>query len=304
MQIKSLEVFLMVVKLGSFSEAAKYLHTVQSNVTSHIKKLETELGVEILHRQTPILPTRAGLQLYDYAEKIVSLQKEVVATFSHTQMSKSFPLNVGSMETTAAVRLPILFQHLQQMEPIFPFSLTTGTSRDLIDQVRTSQLDCAFIASSVPIEGLFNYHVWTEQLVLISSQHVPHPLTKEFLSQKKFIAFKQGCSYRKTIDLFLSLNDLPATNILEMGSLDGIVSCVSLDVGVAILPISYVQQSHFYERVIVHELDHRIPEIKTYLIADVPANWGTNMTHFLENLKLMMHDLHSEPSQQNPIEVT
>lgn len=53
MQIKSLEVFLTVVKLGSFSEAAKTLHTVQSNVTSHIKKLEAELGVEILHRKIP-----------------------------------------------------------------------------------------------------------------------------------------------------------------------------------------------------------------------------------------------------------
>jgi len=50
MQIKSLEIFMRVVKLGSFSEAAKALHTVQSNVTSHIKKLETELKVELLHR--------------------------------------------------------------------------------------------------------------------------------------------------------------------------------------------------------------------------------------------------------------
>lgn len=280
----------MVVKLGSFSEAAKYLHTVQSNVTSHIKKLETELKVEILHRQAPVTPTRAGLQLHEYAEKIIHLQNEILDTFSHLQMVENFPLNVGSMETTAAVRLPFIFQYLQKIAPNFPFALTTGSTRDLIDQVRSSKLDCAFIANDSPIDELFNIHVWTEKLVLISSKNTPDILSKNLLNKKKFIAFKQGCSYRKSIDLFLYFNSLPATSILEMGSLDAIISCVSLDVGVAILPISYVKQSHFYKSVIIHELDDRISNINTYLIADIPSKWGTNMTHFMNYLKLIIKD--------------
>lgn len=291
MQIKSLEVFLMVVKLGSFSEAAKRLHTVQSNVTSHIKKLESELKIEILHRNNPISPTRAGFQLYDYADKIINLQMEVLDIFDNRQMVQNFPLEIGSMETTAAVRLPVIFQNLQSIDPSFPFTLTTGSSRELIDQVRKSKLDCAFIANNAPIDGLFNFHVWTEKLVLISSKNTTSNLSKEFLNNKKFIAFKQGCSYRKAIDKFLSFNNLPATNIIEMGSLDGIVSCVSLDVGLAILPISYVQQSHFYKSIIIHEIDSSISDINTYLIADSLPKWGTNMNHFLENLKMIVnHD--------------
>lgn len=285
MQIKSLEVFLTVVKLGSFSEAAKALHTVQSNVTSHIKKIEAELGVEVLHRQNPIIPTRAGLQLYDYAEKIINLQRDMLDTFCKSKIVKSIPLKIGSMETTAAVRLPLLFQNIQKIDQDLPFSLTTGSSRSLIDQVRTSKLDCAFIANNSPIEGLFNFHIWTEKLVLISSKNVPIILSKEFLSNKNFIAFKQGCSYRRTIDLFLSFNRLPTTNILEIGSLDGIVSCVSLDIGLAILPLSYVKQSHFYKSIRVHEIDDSFSNINTYLIADMPSKWGTNMGHFLEYLK-------------------
>jgi len=39
---------------------------------------------------------------------------------------------------------------------------------------------------------LFNLHVWTEQLVLISSKHAPQQLSNEYLTQKKFIAFKQS----------------------------------------------------------------------------------------------------------------
>lgn len=296
MQIKSLEIFMRVVKLGSFSEAAKVLHTVQSNVTSHIKKLETELKVELLHRQNPVQPTRAGMQLYGYAEKMLHLQKELLDTFAHHQLAANFPLEIGSMETTAAVRLPALFRNLQESTPDFPFSLSTAPSRELIDLVKASKLDCAFVANHAPIEGMFNFHVWTEKLVLISSKKAPPQLSKEYLLQKKFIAFKQGCSYRKAIDLFLSSWHLPAVNIIEMGSLDGIVSCVSLDVGLAILPISYVQQSHFAQRVHIHDIN-LLEDMHTYLIADLDTNkWASNMHQFFEHLQMM-----SLPDQQSEI---
>ncbi|MEB3790605.1 LysR family transcriptional regulator [Acinetobacter sp. IK40] len=296
MQIKSLEIFMRVVKLGSFSEAAKALHTVQSNVTSHIKKLETELKVELLHRQNPVQPTRAGMQLYGYAEKMLHLQKELLDTFAHHQLAANFPLEIGSMETTAAVRLPALFRNLQESTPDFPFALSTAPSRELIDLVKASKLDCAFVANHAPIEGMFNFHVWTEKLVLISSKKAPPQLSKEYLLQKKFIAFKQGCSYRKAIDLFLSSWHLPAVNIIEMGSLDGIVSCVSLDVGLAILPISYVQQSHFAQRVHIHAID-LLEDMHTYLIANLDTNkWASNMHQFFEHLQMM-----SLPDQQSEI---
>lgn len=289
MQIKSLEMFMAVVKLGSFSEAAKRLHTVQSNVTSHIKKLETELKVELLHRQNPIQPTRAGIQLYGYAEKMLDLQQELLDSFCNTQMAARCPLEIGSMETTAAVRLPALFRDLQESAPDFPFALSTAPSRELIDLVKISKLDCAFVANHAPIEGMFNFHVWTEKLVLISSKKAPQQLSKEYLVQQKFIAFKQGCSYRKAIDSFLSSFQLPAANIIEMGSLDGIVSCVSLDVGLAILPVSYVQQSHFADRVQIHDMDF-VGDINTYLIADKDmSKWATNMHHFFEHLQTMSH---------------
>ena len=81
-----------------------------------------------------------------------------------------------------------------------------------------------------------------------------------------------------------------------MGSLDGIVSCVSLDVGLAILPISYVQQSHFAQRVHIHAID-LLEDMHTYLIADLDTNkWASNMHQFFEHLQMM-----SLPDQQSEI---
>lgn len=285
MQIKSLEFFVAVVQFQSFSAAANALHTVQSNVTSHIKKLEQELGTELLHRQSPILPTRAGLQLLHYAEKILQLHQNTLQHFCHSKVDVALPLEIGSMETTAAIRLPKLFRDVQHSRLQLPYTLRTGSSRELIQLIRGGKLDCAFIANSSPIDGLFNFHVWTEELVLISAQQASTELTNSDLSHKKFISFKQGCSYRKVIDQFLSSRDLPATNILEMGSLDGIMSCVSLDVGVAILPLKYVQQSHFYTEVQVHQLDTSLQFMNTYLIAHEQTQWCSNMHQFFKMLQ-------------------
>ena len=106
----------------------------------------------------------------------------------------------------------------------------------------------------------------------------------QYLSHKKFISFKQGCSYRKVIDHYLSIQQLPAANILEMGSLDGIVSCVSLDVGIAILPLKYVQQSYFYPHIQIHALEAPLARMPTYLIAEDQNQWSSNMHLFFKHL--------------------
>ena len=60
MLLKSLEFFLAVAESGSFSLAAQKMYTVQSNITSHVKKLEEELGVILFNRNNPVTLTNAG----------------------------------------------------------------------------------------------------------------------------------------------------------------------------------------------------------------------------------------------------
>ncbi|QJX02702.1 LysR family transcriptional regulator [Alcanivorax sp. IO_7] len=81
MLIRSLEIFRAVVDSGSFSAAAERLHTVQSNVTAHVKKLETELDARLLERRNPVVATPAGRQLLAYARRIVELHDDALSRF-------------------------------------------------------------------------------------------------------------------------------------------------------------------------------------------------------------------------------
>ena len=60
MDVRQLETLLAVAEAGSFTAAADRLHTVQSNVSEHIRQLEAELGVRLLVRGRRGTATGAG----------------------------------------------------------------------------------------------------------------------------------------------------------------------------------------------------------------------------------------------------
>ena len=57
----------VLLKHGNYTKAAQNLYISQSYLTQTIKKIENELGIEIINRQTtPLQLTEAGKIYYDY----------------------------------------------------------------------------------------------------------------------------------------------------------------------------------------------------------------------------------------------
>ena len=91
MQLKSLRMFEAVCESGSFGAAAQQLHTVQSNVTAHIKKLEDETGVQLLARAGPVHPTPAGRALRAHAQRMLREHDQALAQLQAFQKRVSQP---------------------------------------------------------------------------------------------------------------------------------------------------------------------------------------------------------------------
>src|SRR5439155_30152 len=73
MDIRQLEAFLAVAEAGSFTTAADQLHTVQSNVSEHVRQLEAELGVQLLVRGRRVtVPTEFGVRVIERARAVRS----------------------------------------------------------------------------------------------------------------------------------------------------------------------------------------------------------------------------------------
>ncbi|MBG4970819.1 LysR family transcriptional regulator, partial [Pseudomonas aeruginosa] len=146
MDLSSLEIFRAVAHEASVTRAAQRLQRAQSNVTTRIRQLEEDLGVELFLRDGKRMSlTERGSEFLAYAEQLLALADE--ARQSMHPAEPGGRLRLGSMESTAASRLPALLASYHKACPRVALEVSTGTSRALFDGVRARRLDCALVAA-------------------------------------------------------------------------------------------------------------------------------------------------------------
>jgi DNA-binding transcriptional LysR family regulator len=257
MELVDLATFNIVARCGGITRAAAELNTVQSNVTNRIKALEAEIGVPLFERHARGMTlTSAGRRLLPYAERLAALSREAIHAARDDGVPKG-PLAIGSMETTAAVRLPPLLACFHQRFPAVQLSLRTGPTAALIQAVLEASLDGAFIAGPIEHPDLIVSPAFKEELVLVTATRWKSLAALRAGTAKSgptILVFRAGCSYRQRLEQILSDFGWPSATRLEFGTLDGIIGCVSADMGVTLLPRIVVERSELSGSVQVHTL--------------------------------------------------
>jgi DNA-binding transcriptional LysR family regulator len=94
MEVKDLRYFVAVYEARNFAQASATLHTVQSNVSAHIRKLEASLGVALFERhRRGALPTDKGERLYHYAKRVIALVDEAADTMRGKEAARAGAAN-------------------------------------------------------------------------------------------------------------------------------------------------------------------------------------------------------------------
>lgn len=293
MQLHSLRLFVVVADTGSFSAAAKQMHTVQSNVTAHIKKLETELGVALFVRQGHIHLTPAGHALMTHAQRTLAAHDNALAALQQSEDPRGV-LRIGSMESTAAVRLPDLLAAYHERYPRIDLRLTTGTTTDIVARLLDGTLDCGFIAGPVPHSRLYTAEAFHESLVLVAEQPLAAMPSTEALLETPFLAFRQGCHYRHCVERLLARQGIAGARIFEFGSIDGILGCVVAGMGYALLPKTLVEAHQSRFAIYYLNLPEDIGNVVTRFAATATVGWSPALASFerlvLGKSHLAIHD--------------
>lgn len=287
MQLKSLRMFDAVCLSGSFGAAAQQLHTVQSNVTAHIKKLEDEVGAQLLMRANPVFPTPAGRTLLQYAQQMLHAHDQALAQLQSRQLDAGQAkgrLRIGSMETTAALRLPTLLAQLRKQHPGIDLELDAQPTAALLTELAAGRIDCAFVNGAAPQPELHSWPVFREELVLVSGQPFTRFPTAEEFCASVFLAFRQGCSYRQRIELLMASQGVAAVRIMELGMLDTILGCVAAGMGYALLSRALVEAQQ--QRFAVHcmDLPQELAWVDTYFVTGGAAGWSPALFAFAKVL--------------------
>jgi len=263
--LESLHIFKAVVDHGGVTRAAAQLNRVQSNITTRIKNLEERLGVQLFRRQAgKLVLSDEGKVLMTYAEQLLRLSTE-----AENALRSGAPrgtLRIGTMESTAAARLPPLLAQYHGSYPDVQIELATGTSGALIERVNRFELEAAFVAEPFHAADLDMIEVFVEELVLIAPRHAPRIESARDVQKRTLIAFSSGCSYRRILEEWLGMSSVMPGRVLELASYHAIVACVAAGSGIAIVPRSVLGVVRADREVAIFELPPKVARARTCLV--------------------------------------
>jgi DNA-binding transcriptional LysR family regulator len=201
MDIADLKVFDAVARLGGMNRASVELNTVQSNITSRIKALEADIGCPLFERRPRgVVLTAAGRRLLPYAVRAMRLIADARCAARDDGSPRGL-LTIGSLETTAALRLTPLLAGYAANYPNVDFVLRTGTTRELVAAALEQSVDGAFVCGPVSQPELQEEVVFREELSLLAAPGISSlaDALGGGTGAVQAVVLRAGCSYRQRL---------------------------------------------------------------------------------------------------------
>ncbi len=229
MDIRQLEVLLAVAEHGSFSGAARRLHTVQSNVSTHVARLEQELGSTLVDRATGHL-TPEGAAVAARARRIQGELDAISPDLAAMHDEIMGTVRIGLIETAGRWLLPRLLRQQQQIYPRLHLHVVGATTTSLTPRVVEGGLHLAVVNLPASDPELDSVPLFDEARVLAVSKKNPLAerdcITLAELADIDLMVAPQGASFRDEIDAILRDSGIvlaPRAEVDSMGLLIAVV---------------------------------------------------------------------------------
>jgi len=149
MELRHLRYFVAVVDAGSLTAAAEVLHLSQPPLSVAVSKLESELGVRLLHR-TPrgVEPTSAGRYLLDAASRVLGEIDDMVSTLGRFAEGTAGSLTVAAVPVLMWHRLPALLRDHARAAPDVEVRLIDPPPWEAVELLQQRRADLAAVVVS------------------------------------------------------------------------------------------------------------------------------------------------------------
>ncbi|HUF04185.1 MAG TPA: LysR family transcriptional regulator [Aridibacter sp.] len=249
MEIKQLKAFVAIAEEKTFTAGAKRVNVTQAAVSMQIRQLEEEIGLPLFTR-TPrrVILTEAGELLIERARRILREHDSSLAELAEIAGAEYGRLRIGSASAMfATAQLPAILQKLKSEFPNAEVSVSSGTSKMLVEKILHGDMDIAFV--SLPIESP---NVRTELLYgdeVVAIAHPGHPKAKAKyisaadLAGENLILGEEGGNTRRMVDDFFGAANLKPNIVMELSRQEAINKMVENNMGVGIASAKSTQDA-------------------------------------------------------------
>ncbi|HEY5340573.1 MAG TPA: LysR substrate-binding domain-containing protein [Candidatus Aquilonibacter sp.] len=167
MNFKDLHYAIALNRRGSFSRAAEDCGVAQPTLSAQIRKLETELGVELFERDgRTIRVTPAGELILEQARVALDAARRIEELAQRRADPMVGPLRLGVIPTLAPYLLPEILPLAQSSLPTAPLVVVEDMTHRLLEALHGGKLDAAIVATDHRAEGLSEIDLFEEPFSL------------------------------------------------------------------------------------------------------------------------------------------
>jgi DNA-binding transcriptional LysR family regulator len=241
MEVRQLQIFRILAEELNFTRTAEKVHTVQSNVTAQIRALEEELGMPLFDRLgRRVTLTDAGRNFLPFASQALAAMDQGQRAIQNGA-EPSGPLRIGAPESVLTYRLPPVLHTFRQRFPHVQLIFIPYMGTPFALELEAGKLDMAItMADAKPLTNIKSIRLRTEQVFLLADPS--HPLATQpsvkpsDLAGQNLLLTESGCTYREKLDRILALANIRPANVTEFSSVEAIKECISLGMGLGLLP--------------------------------------------------------------------
>jgi LysR family hydrogen peroxide-inducible transcriptional activator len=243
MDLRQLQALVAIADHGGFSAAARALHTVQSNISTHVARLERELDVTLVDRSSGRL-TEEGEAVVSRARRIYGELDALIADVASVNAEVVGTARLGIIGTTARWLTSRLLEAAREAHPRLRVIVVDATTTSLLPQLDAGELDLAVVALPVADPDVEIDPLFDEDLVLVTPPD--HPLgtlesvTIVDLAAHPLLLGAKGTALRDDLDVAAAEAGVELDAQAEIDGMRLLASLAFEGFGAAVLPAAAV----------------------------------------------------------------
>ena len=249
--LKNVEAFHCIVRLGSFSAAARHLHTTQPAISARIRELERTLGVKLFFTQSRRASlTPKGSEFVRYAEELLSLVKRIATNMSNVTEVPTH-IRLGAVETIAITWLETFVEKARTEYPNLFLEIDISLTGELWKKYRAGLLDMIIVPAPMMDKKLTAVKLGKIHCRWMASPKFQLPsraLTAAELVQYPLISLSAESALFQLTDQWFGESGVMPNWLNFCSSMSMVVSLIKSGLGISLLPTglanSYIDQAN------------------------------------------------------------
>jgi len=297
MNLRALQYFVKLADLRHFSKAADACFVSQPTLSTQIKKLEEELGVQLVERAPKmIMLTPVGEEIADRARLVLSDIEQIRTVARRSSNPEEGVLRLGLFPTLAPYFLPHVVPTVRERYPSLRLQLAEEKTEDILRMLRQGQLDAGILALPLSGDGMEIEVLFEEPFVLaLPADHALAKRSRVSMSDLRgaeLLLLEEGHCLRDHALEVCALADAHERVDFHATSMETLRQMVAADVGITLMPLLAVKPPIASTRnVVVRRFANPVPKRTIAMVWRSSSALSGFLRRFSETLKKLPADL-------------